>query len=57
MDHPAEVLTKTDTAHRSDEKYCAQCGERLSYARASVHRPWERPLCADCAFDDVPHTD
>ena len=33
---------------------CAQCGEKV---QPEPQRERERPLCADCALDNLPFTD
>jgi formylmethanofuran dehydrogenase subunit E len=33
---------------------CTQCGECVEHREP---KPAEKPLCADCAFDNVPFTD
>jgi hypothetical protein len=39
-----------EVACTANEPRCAQCGDRLSFARPPM-------LCDDCAVEDLPHTD
>ena len=36
---------------------CAQCGEVLPVERYKDRDPREHILCADCAVENLPHTD
>lgn len=36
---------------------CAQCGDPLPLARYKDRDPQEHPLCAECAVENLPHTD
>ena len=46
----------SETQDSSKPATCTQCGERVDQTERQP-APREKPLCVDCAFENVPFTD